>query len=463
MEKVLVWGLTGDGAWGYFVVLSLPMKIRITGQPVLLVLGDIVALVLALWLTLVLRYADLPSSAVFESHLVPFSVIFLIWLGVYFIYDLYSEQTTFFQRQLDSVLSSAHIVNSIIALAFFYFIPYFYITPKTNLFLFLLVSFVLLISWRRYLAVWVIRGSEQQLFFACAGVAVAELVEEITTNPLYRIKLIAEEEAKSEQNTMEPLVVINTHDSDSGRLLGFYNMMSFGARFITLDSLYETVFGRVPVANISERWFLESVSTQPKPVYDLFKRLMDILIAGTLGLVTIWVYPLVWILVKLGDGGGLFSIQERVGQNNRPVKLYKFRTMEIANDGGHWQSTDNQVTRLGSWLRRSRIDELPQLWNVIKGDLSLIGPRPEFAEAVRHYSQEIKYYNIRHLLKPGLSGWAQIYEQRYGGEQTHHTIGIKATKNKLSYDIYYLKNRNILLDLKIALKTIRILLSRSGI
>ncbi|MEK7136036.1 MAG: sugar transferase, partial [Patescibacteria group bacterium] len=169
-------------------------------------------------------------------------------------------------------------------------------------------------------------------------------------------------------------------------------------------------------------------------------------------------YPLIMLAIKLDDGGEIFIYPERVGEHNRPIRLLKFRTMTVGNDGGQWGMVENKVTRVGAFLRRTRLDELPQIWNVIRGDLSLVGPRPEFAPAVGLYGEEIKFYNVRHLVKPGLSGWAQIY-----GEQPHHGIGVEETKNKLSYDLFYIKNRSILLDIKIALKTIRILLSRSGV
>ena len=118
----------------------------------------------------------------------------------------------------------------------------------------------------------------------------------------------------------------------------------------------------------------------------------------------------------------------------------------------------NKVTKVGKFLRMSRLDELPQLWNVLRGDISLIGPRPEFPKAVSEYENQIPYYGVRHIIKPGLSGWAQIY-----GEHPHHGIGVSETKNKLSYDLFYIKRRSLLLDLIIALKTIKTLLSKQGI
>lgn len=155
-----------------------------------------------------------------------------------------------------------------------------------------------------------------------------------------------------------------------------------------------------------------------------------------------------------------FSIQERVGQNNQPIKMFKFRTMTTANDGGKWGAgNENKVTRVGAFLRKSRIDELPQLWNILFGSISLIGPRPEFAQAVKQYEHDIPYYGVRHLLKPGLSGWAQIYHD----EHPHHGVAIEQTKDKLSYDLFYLKNRSLILDIVIALKTIKKLILRVGV
>ena len=139
--------------------------------------------------------------------------------------------------------------------------------------------------------------------------------------------------------------------------------------------------------------------------------------------------------------------------------MYKFRTMKIANDSGKWNSGEkNYVTTIGAFLRKTRLDELPQLWNVVFGDVSLIGPRPEFPDAVKTYENEISYYGIRHLIKPGLSGWAQIYHDNH----PHHGIGIAETKEKLSYDLYYMKHRSFILDLQIVLKTIKKLLSIKG-
>jgi lipopolysaccharide/colanic/teichoic acid biosynthesis glycosyltransferase len=211
---------------------------------------------------------------------------------------------------------------------------------------------------------------------------------------------------------------------------------------------------------VTHTWFLENVSLRPKRVYDIFKRGMDIIISAMLFIISLPFYVLVFILIKLEDRGPLFIVQERIGKNDEVIKILKFRSM-TTNDQGEYSSEKaqtNKVTRVGLFLRQSRIDELPQLWNVLKGDVSLIGPRPELPALVKLYEKEISYYNTRHLIKPGLSGWAQIYA-RHG----HGQIATEETKEKLSYDLFYVKNRSLVLDITIALKTIRTLLSRSGI
>jgi lipopolysaccharide/colanic/teichoic acid biosynthesis glycosyltransferase len=133
-----------------------------------------------------------------------------------------------------------------------------------------------------------------------------------------------------------------------------------------------------------------------------------------------------------------------------------------SNDGGNYGNggkTQLKITRVGKIIRATRIDEFPQFWNVLKGDVSLIGPRPELPSLVSVYEKEIPYYNVRHLIKPGLSGWAQIYHRAH----PHHAVAVEDTRDKLSYDLYYVKNRSLNLDIRIIFQTIRAMLSRQGV
>jgi lipopolysaccharide/colanic/teichoic acid biosynthesis glycosyltransferase len=385
------------------------MRFGTTTQTVFLFLGDLLALAIALWLTLIIRYLGWPSTQLFFDHLAPFAIIFILWSLVFFMYDLYGSRTLFLERKLTSAILNAQVVNIIIALLFFYLIPYFGITPKTNLFIFLVVSCLILLVWRRLGVGFVIRPAQESILFACGGPEVEELRQTFAKNSKYGIT-VRDGEPRALPQAVS-MVVFNSHDTASAPLFAnFYRMLFSGVRFANIEDIYEEVYGRVPVSIISERWFLEHLSNQPKPFYDFFKRTTDLTVGLVFGILSLILYPIVFVLIKLETPGPLFSYQTRVGKNNQPINLIKFRTMTNSNDGGVWGGANkNKVTKVGKILRKTRIDELPQLWNVVRGDISLIGPRPEFADPVEKYSNQIPYYNIRHIIKPGLSGWAQMY------------------------------------------------------
>ena len=142
----------------------------------------------------------------------------------------------------------------------------------------------------------------------------------------------------------------------------------------------------------------------------------------------------------MDDKGSLFYFDERVGHGNKLITLIKFRSMFEVSSG------EKVISKVGKFLRKTRIDELPQLWNVLIGDLSLIGPRPEKIGLTKIYRDQVDFYNVRHVIKPGLSGWSQLRQENH----PHHSADAEATKEKLSYDLFYIKNRSLLLDLKIS-------------
>jgi lipopolysaccharide/colanic/teichoic acid biosynthesis glycosyltransferase len=240
-----------------------------------------------------------------------------------------------------------------------------------------------------------------------------------------------------------------------------YSMIFSGVQVIDAERLYESIFDRVPLSIRGERWLIENSSTVlgSRLVYDTLKRTIDTLVASLAAIISLVVYPFVYLAIKLDDNGPLFTYQERVGKNGKLVKIVKFRSMSGEDQAKYSGGKSNHVvTRVGAFIRTTRIDELPQLWNVIRGDLSLIGPRPEFPSLTSVYEKEIPYYNARHLVKPGLSGWAQIYHQAH----PHHAVDTTETANKLTYDLFYIKNRSFGLDLKIVLRTLQILFKRVG-
>lgn len=436
------------------------MRLSSKQGSVALLMGDLVLFAVALWLTLLFRYVKLPEADFYFDHLRPFFFIFIIWALVFYIADLYGKHTSIFRRKLPRVIFNAQLVNSAIAVVFFYFVPYFGITPKTILFIHLFISFLFIFLWRSFIIPNIHLNQREKFYFACKGKNVDEIIEEIKNNPKLNIIIASEDDIKNISKSGITSIVVDLYDKNiEEELKNFYNLIFSGIQFIPVHNLYEEFFDRELVSVLKEQWFLENISNRPKPIYDGLKRLMDIFVASALGLLSLLFYPFIFIAIKLDDGGVLFSFQERVGKNNKIIRLVKFRTMKIANDGARWGKAENAVTRIGKYLRRTRLDELPQLWNILVGDLSLIGPRPEFADPVALYSEDIPYYNIRHIIKPGLSGWAQIHQD---GEP-HHGISVYDTKIKFSYDLYYIKNRNFWLDLSVAMKTIKILLLSKGV
>lgn len=432
-------------------------------------IGDICVLITSLYITLTLRYSEIPSPETLELHLIPFSLIFTVSVLVNFIAGLYEKHTLFFQKKLPIRLLNVQIINTILGVIFFYFIPFFSIAPKTILFIYLIVSLVLMLVWRMFIIPWFSPKKDQLAVLIGDSVELEDLKNEIHHNSRYTISFIehikpdAHDMVSRIQDLVEKrgvvTIVIDTHDPRLSTTLPLlYPLALSGVLFLDAGNLYEMIFDRIALSNMEQGWFVENMSrTTPQLMYDGVKRLIDILVSGILGILSLIVYPFVYCAIKWDDKGVIFSYQDRIGHYNKNLRIMKFRTMSVANDGGKWGNGKNTVTRVGKFLRKTRIDELPQLWNVLRGDVSLIGPRPEFPEPVARYAEKIPYYNMRHIIKPGLSGWAQIY-----GEHPHHGVDIDMTANKLSYDLFYVKNRSLMLDIKIALRTIQVLFTFMG-
>lgn len=439
-------------------------------EAILLLFGDMLLLFLSLFLSVFFRNIKEFNLTTFFEHILPFSIIFIISILLFFISGLYEKHTRLFKLKLPKRIVSAQIVNTFISIAIFYFFPQFIIAPKIVLFLYLIISSISIFFWRAYI---VIRfspiRSERTIIFG-SGNELRELAGEIKANSRYGLNLIAvfdldlhvpkiEEIIDFVYQNKISIIIADYHDDKIKNLLPvFYGFIQKGIRSIDIHDFYEEVFDCIPVSLIDYRWFLDHISLQRKFWYDTTKRIIEILFSFTAGLLTLLLYPFVILLIKLESKGPIFSIQERVGLNGKQIKLFKFRTMTNSNDNGKWVPGENKVTKVGSFLRKTRIDEFPQFWNIIKGDISLIGPRPEFKRAVDEYSKSIPYYESRHIIKPGLCGWAQIYHENH----PHHGLDIDETRKKLSYDLFYIKERSLLLDFVIILKTFRIFLTFVG-
>lgn len=442
-------------------------------EAVILFVGDVVILYLSLWVTLFLRNVGVPAPEEWSRHLSAFAILFAVWLLVFFIAGLYEKHTTIFQKRLPSVILNAQIVNSILAILFFYLIPHFGITPKTTLFIYLVVSFLAITAWRRLGFRLLLDRVQYPSVLIGSGTEMHELLREVNENPRYGLHFVSSldlgdvnhldfkkeivERVYAEHITT--IVIDTRHGKIDAILPTLYNLIFSGVRFIDMHKVYEDIFDRIPLSLVQYGWFLENISITRKFTYEFLKRFMDILIAVPLLLASLVLLPFVALAVALEDGGALFIAQERVGRSNKLIRILKYRTMTGSDRGEEVLKSRHKVTRVGQFLRKTRIDELPQLWNVLTGDLSLIGPRPELPALVKRYEEEVPFYNVRHLITPGLSGWGQINDY----DVPRQGVDIEKTKRKLSYDLYYIKNRSFFLDLKIALKTLKTLLSRAGV
>ena len=227
----------------------------------------------------------------------------------------------------------------------------------------------------------------------------------------------------------------------------------------TLESFSSTYWKKMPVERVDLVWALEdNLSLARTEAFDKAKRLIDIVLSIFLLLPSTPVILILAALIKLTSPGPAFFEQTRIGRYQRPFTLYKLRTMTHnpapETSDVYTRKNDPRVTPLGALLRKTRLDELPQLWNVLIGDMSLIGPRAEWSKLVEQYERNIPYYHLRHLVKPGITGWAQV-NYPYGESE-------KDTIEKLKYDLYYIKNYSFTLDAAIFLKTIYVMLSGRG-
>ncbi len=223
------------------------------------------------------------------------------------------------------------------------------------------------------------------------------------------------------------------------------------------ESFYETYWKRLPLGLVGPGWPLEAdFSLVQHSIYTSIKRVFDFLVALIALIIAAPIVFLCALIIRLTEGGSPFYSQPRVGLHGVPFTLFKLRSMRPGSDKGNAYTTegDSRVTPLGAFLRKTRLDELPQLWNVLRGDMSMIGPRAEWVRLVEGYEREIPNYHHRHLVRPGITGWAQV-NYPYGAS-------LEDTLQKLSYDLYYIRNFSLRLDAEVLLKTLHVMLFGKG-
>lgn len=438
------------------------MNINVKLKQLILAGGDLLALYLALILTLVFEFGNPLAKNAIDSHLEPFTYLFIIWILVFYIAGLYDIRHLKNTPQFWQKLTSAVTGNTAIAIATFYILPL-GINPKTNLLIFVLSFVAIGYPWRKsYNKILSASSPSTNALIIGDSNTTNNIINQIQKNPQlgYRIshkidnnKLDREEIDDISQTIVNKkinLIVVPNHlKKDSRSTRAVYNNLSLGMEILDTASFNEIIFGKTPLEELEEAWFLEKLVTKQN-LYEIIKQPAEIMLALALFVLLSPLFILVAFTVAISSSGPIIYKQKRVGQYGAIFTLYKFRTMikNAEKEKAQWsQPNDQRITLLGKFLRRSHLDELPQLFNIIKGEISFVGPRPERPEFVEELREIIPFYDLRHLTRPGIAGWAQL-NFRYGATT-------EDAREKLEYDIYYIKNRSFWLDLSIVIKTIK--------
>ena len=416
----------------------------------LLLVPDLFILYLGLFAAVKIKYPSGLSPEIFYSHLQAFSIIFILWLVVFFSHGLFEVESLRRYAGLFFNLLSAMVVNFLIAVSFFYFQPGLILTPRRFLILQMALAFILLLSWHFLAKVILKNRLLQGLYLFSFNNELSELEREVVAQSYLGFKVLghlnAEALSKVKFASGDGIVLPDNLQSSPDTLAKFYQLRTLGVSFYNHKDFYEGLLRRVYLSQINEIWFLENIDYREKRVYNLVKRLVDLLF-GLIGfLIFIITLPVLAALIKFTSKGPVFFVQERVGLHGRLFKVFKYRTMNTGTPTNTWTSVnDPRITRFGRFLRQARLDELPQFVNLIMGNMSLVGPRPEQRHIVGELKRVVPFYDERHLVKPGITGWAQL--NVYAGT-------VEETKIKLQYDLYYIKHRSLLFDLEVIIKTV---------
>lgn len=455
-------------------------------QTLLLVLGDFVAASFALGIALLFWARGdtwLGLSLEFLRERIPVWFYFLPLLWMVLMADSYDIRKA---GNLKSTLKSLGI--ALIGCAAIYLVIYFASEPNSlprfGVAIFLVLAVLLTFFWRLlYVRLFTTASKQKRALIigaGRAGSALAQIVSEQDPAPFTLVGLIDDDPTK--KGTMIegfPILGDHTHlpeiikaQAITDMILAISNEMSpgmfqtiltaqeKGMNMATMQDTYESLTNRVPIALLESDWVIRSfIDRKPTSgLYRISKRLMDLIISliGMVGLAIL--YPILALLIRLDSKGPIIFKQTRLGRGGEPYTILKFRTMKDNHDMERealvTASNDPRVTRFGRYMRKTHLDELPQIFNVLRGEMSFVGPRSERDELVCIFQREVPFYRARMLVKPGITGWAQIHQ--------NYAETVEETAIKLEYDLYYIENASILMDISIILRTITNVLGFKG-
>ncbi len=455
-------------------------------QTLLLVLGDFIAALLALGIALLVWARGdtwLGLSIAFLRERIPVWFYFLPLLWMVLMADSYDIRKA---GNLKSTLKSLGV--ALIGCAAIYLVIYFASEPNSlprfGVAIFLVLAVVFTFFWRLvYVRLFTTASKQKRALIigaGRAGSALAQIVAEQDPPPFTLVGLIDDDPTKKGSiidgfpilgdHTLLPEIIKNQAITDM--ILAISNQMSpgmfqtiltaqeKGMNMATMQDTYESLTNRVPISLLESDWVIRSfIDRKPASgLYRLFKRLMDLVFSliGMVGLAIL--FPILALLIRLDSKGPIIFKQIRLGRGGEPYTILKFRTMKDNQDMERealvTSTNDPRVTHIGRYMRKTHLDELPQIFNVLRGEMSLVGPRSERDELVCIFQREVPFYRARMLVKPGITGWAQIHQ--------NYAETVAETAIKLEYDLYYIENASIIMDISIILRTITNVLGFKG-
>ncbi len=451
-------------------------------KPVLLMAVEGALVLTAIIGAAAIRFNGLDVDDLIEDGLLRRAVVFAgITLICLYYWDLYDPYLALSTREL-----TTNVLQAVASAAFALAVVTYALPPlaigRGILLIGVLLTVACLLAWRLALMAFKQAGEfQEKILILGSGPIARRIATEVLARPQLGLKIhgfiddnpalqgvsivnprvvgtTAELPALARREAIRRVVVAQTERRGRLPIDSLLRLKVSGTRVHDAASFYEAVTGKILVEHLRPSWLVFSEGFRPSPLARFVKRACDFAFAAVGFVLAGPLMLLVALLVRLDSPGPALFRQERVGEGDRRFALYKFRSMRAdaeAQTGPVWaEAKDPRITRVGRRLRKLRLDELPQLWNVLRGDMSFVGPRPERLHFVEQLKAQIPYYSQRHAVKPGLTGWAQV---RYPYGNT-----VADAVEKLQYDLYYIKNLSLALDLTVVLQTIKVVLLGRG-
>jgi len=422
----------------------------------IIILGDFISFVLAFIVLILVRFTGQDSIININNHIIPFIILYLSWVLVFYTFGLYDLVTIkptipYLKRWIMAI-----VISFTVGILLFYFVPIFGISPKLNLFIQIIGFGIFSFLFRRIIYSLFSKMITQKAILIGNSNYLKELENIISKNPQMGLNILNHFNNLNEidldlKNTNNLVIILdNNIDIKDQNILNFYRKE---IEILDTAQAYEKYLYKIPVEYIDLSFIIENIKIKKDIFYTFTTFTIDIIFSILLIIISSPFVLVCSIFIYTYDKGPIFYTQERVGLNGKIFKLYKLRSMMLDSekDGAMWSTgaQDTRVTPIGKIIRKLHIDEIPQMINILNGDISLVGPRPERPEFVTILNKDIPYYSFRHIIRPGFTGWAQI-KYRYAST-------IEDSKEKFEYDLYYIKNRNIFIDFGIIIRTIQII------